>query len=248
MSNDTSPVVRVVHHSHENVCYDWVSADVLDYPSDYLTQESIKRFRDDYDLENPRNLNVAPSQLHPNSCAFVRSFIIVCEHFDIMPTSQGNDVFPELLFEADGAPLFPLYWTEKPTRIASLFEAELSVKARSEVEFLKELKKKSIGYSDVIDAEGDSVALERLLGTQSHKGQIPINVDPNTPASSVDPADPAKKRPILEENSEATSDQAHSIPAFTQPTTEAGQNSPIARPPPLDKWWLIFENSRVPKT
>ncbi|KAJ1416427.1 hypothetical protein SESBI_17386 [Sesbania bispinosa] len=91
-------------------------------------------------------------------------------------------IFPELLIGADRAPLFPLYWTEKPTRIAGLSEAELSVKARSEVEFLKDLKKNPIGCSDVIDVEGDFAALERLLGqkrdatssgTQSHTGQIP---------------------------------------------------------------------------
>ncbi|KAJ1389664.1 hypothetical protein SESBI_38108 [Sesbania bispinosa] len=335
MSDKILSVARVVHHTHENICYDWVSADILDYPSDYLTQESIKRFRDDYDLSNPRlensiivepchesdfichrkrpseadfiflydtffsklgitlpfsrfecnvlrNLNVAPSQLHPNSWAFVKSFIIVCEYFDIVPTVRkffyffnsksqreigwlslnsvprrgfllpfvqsykkfkggffrvrGSDDFPNLLIETDGSPLFPLYWTEKPTRIARLSEADLNVKARSEVEFLKGLKEKSIGCSDGEMAPKRPMSSKDLhsfyglrqkrgatsSGTQSHTDQIPINVDPNTPASSTDPT---QKRPRLEDNSEATSNQTHPIQTSTHPTTDADPSS-----------------------
>ncbi|KAJ1418112.1 hypothetical protein SESBI_16070 [Sesbania bispinosa] len=34
--------------------------------------------------------------------------------------------------------------------------------------------------------------------------------------------------------------QAHSTPASTQPTVEVGRNSPVAKHPPPDKWWLYF--------
>ncbi|KAJ1436706.1 hypothetical protein SESBI_04009 [Sesbania bispinosa] len=77
-------------------------------------------------------------------------------------------------------------------------------------------------------------------GTQSHTDQIPINVDPNTPASSTDPADPAKKRPRFEDNSEATSDQTHPIQTSTHPTTDADPSSLTIRPSP-NKWWLNFQ-------
>ncbi|KAJ1401436.1 hypothetical protein SESBI_28813 [Sesbania bispinosa] len=256
MSDKILPVARVVHHTHENICYDWVSADVLDYPSDYLTQEFIKRFRDDYDLSNPS----VPRRgfLLP----FVQSYKKFKGGFFRV---RGSDDFPNLLIGTDGSPLFPLYWTEKPTRIVGLSVADLNVKARSEVEFLKGLKKKSIGCFDVIDAEGDpgEMAPKRPMsakdlrsfyglgqkkgatssGTQSHTDQIPINVDPNTPASSIDPADPAQKRPRLEDNSETTSDQTHPI----QTSTDADPSSLTIRPS-LDKWWLNFQVFESPES
>ncbi|KAJ1412235.1 hypothetical protein SESBI_20612 [Sesbania bispinosa] len=67
-------------------------------------------------------------------------------------------------YDLDGAPQFPLYWTTNPSRIVGLSESDLSDRAKSEVEFLKSLKKKAISCSDVIDAEGDPSALTRLLG------------------------------------------------------------------------------------
>ncbi|KAJ1384008.1 hypothetical protein SESBI_42912 [Sesbania bispinosa] len=35
-----------------------------------------------------RSLNVAPTQLHPNSWTFVRAFIIICEYFGFKPTAR----------------------------------------------------------------------------------------------------------------------------------------------------------------
>ncbi|KAJ1394311.1 hypothetical protein SESBI_34254 [Sesbania bispinosa] len=96
-------------------------------------------------------------------------------------------------------------------------ESDLSEKARSEIEFLKDLKKKSLSCSDIINAEGDPVKLERLLDLRSFYGlrkkkeavksgsQSQAYQAPDTPRSTSTPIAPASKHSRTGENSDAIS-------------------------------------------
>ncbi|KAJ1397681.1 hypothetical protein SESBI_31616 [Sesbania bispinosa] len=100
-------------------------------------------------------------------------------------------------------------------------------------------KEPSSACSDIIEAEGDPVALERLLGqkrdksassSQNSQGQNLGPVNP-TPSGTLTP--PSPKRQRIEGTSE--------IPN-TNPTTQL--STELNRPPPADrvpdKWWLYF--------
>ncbi|KAJ1382348.1 hypothetical protein SESBI_44352 [Sesbania bispinosa] len=120
-------------------------------------------------------------------------------------------------------------------------EDDLSSTALADVEFLKTLKKKNLACSDIIEAEGDPAALERLLGQkrdksasscQNSQGQTQ-NPGSANPTPSVTPPPPSPKRQRLGGTSE--------IPN-TNATNQVGTE--LIRPPPVDrvpeKWWLYF--------
>ncbi|KAJ1438485.1 hypothetical protein SESBI_03102 [Sesbania bispinosa] len=194
--------VRVLSSSSSNPNYDWVLPEVLEKPSEYLSIQSINRFREEYDI------------------------------------GVGDESYPELLMEADGSPHFPLYWSDNLIRIRGLSESDLSEKAKVEVEFLKSLKKKNLSCSDIIEAEGDPSALERLLGQKRDKSastsQNSQSHGPTNPTPSGTPPPPSPKRQRLEENSDNT----------TNPNTTIQLGSELNRPPSVErvpeKWWLYF--------
>ncbi|KAJ1392647.1 DsbA family protein [Sesbania bispinosa] len=51
-SNSNTSQVRVLGSSTSNPSYDWVLLEVLEKTSEYLTPESIRNFREEYDLES----------------------------------------------------------------------------------------------------------------------------------------------------------------------------------------------------
>jgi hypothetical protein len=129
-----------------------------------------------------RALNVAPSQLHPNSWAFVKAYEIVSLGLGLEPrlgiffyfyyvkslsagklvslSSQPNrglftlyashvksfrNTFfrircgpnlPDLMFDKDGCPLFPFYWTSKPCMIKGVDEDLLTPYESEVIAFL----------------------------------------------------------------------------------------------------------------
>ncbi|RDX96118.1 hypothetical protein CR513_21264, partial [Mucuna pruriens] len=117
-----------------------------------------------------RALNVAPTQLHPNSWAFVRAFELMCEDLGRAPSlgvffwffrvKKAPKVYPgksgpSLMMDSSGTPLFPFYWTSQPTdlekwedefvgileNLPRLFCSELIKGSGFLVKLLKDLKK-----------------------------------------------------------------------------------------------------------
>ncbi|MCH91519.1 hypothetical protein A2U01_0012446, partial [Trifolium medium] len=80
-------------------------------------------------------MDVAPSQLHPNSWAFIKAFEIMCHGFepgrgrfshyasnfknyrDTFLSFRCGDDFSDLMFDNCGKPLFPFYWSSSPRPI-----------------------------------------------------------------------------------------------------------------------------------
>jgi hypothetical protein len=108
-------------------------------------------------------LNVAPSQLYPNSWVFVKAFELVCLGLDLerrlgvffyfnhikslflgiqvsissqpsLIRAYKNTFFrvrcspqlPDLMFDTEGSPLFPFYWTQNPLVIKGVDDTLLT--------------------------------------------------------------------------------------------------------------------------
>jgi hypothetical protein len=152
--------------------------------------------------------NVAPTQLHPNSWAFIKAFQLVCLRLEIDDPSiavffsfyqikslssksvvslssqpnrglfdlysshfknykdsfvrvRGGEGCQDVMYFADGEPLFPFYWTSNPRVIKGSVYERLSDFERQTVAYLKTLNQMSI--KDLLDAEGTPAVLERYL-------------------------------------------------------------------------------------
>jgi hypothetical protein len=161
-----------------------------------------------FEISMLRVLNVAPSQLHPNSRAFIKAFQLACLGLEIeQPSiavffsfyhiknlspgapvslcSQPNrklfhlfasnyksysdsfvrfrcgDGFPDLMFNAEGEPLFSFYWTTNPRVIKGVDHEKLDEFERETVAYLEMLCLMDIG--DLLSAEGKSNILEDYL-------------------------------------------------------------------------------------
>ncbi|KAJ1398043.1 DUF4102 domain-containing protein [Sesbania bispinosa] len=109
---------------------------------------------------------------------------------------MGSDSFPELLIRADRSSHFSLYWMTNLVRLAGLSESDLTNQARSEVEFLKSLKNRALSCSDIIDAEGDPAALERLLKSVKSASASQTSQALDTPYSSNTPRSNNTSNPL----------------------------------------------------
>lgn len=52
----------------------------------FFTKLNVRLPFSDFECDILRTLNVAPSQMHPNSWGFVRAFYLLCKNYDILPT------------------------------------------------------------------------------------------------------------------------------------------------------------------
>ncbi|MCH81866.1 hypothetical protein A2U01_0002659, partial [Trifolium medium] len=130
----------------------------------------------------PKVMNVAPSQLHPNSWAFVTAFELVCLGLGLEPSvgpARPGHVSPiasnfknyqnsffrvrcgpgcsDLMYDGEGEPLFPFYWTPKPRVIKGVNFSTLSEFEVQTMEFLESLSLMAI--RDLLDRETDHPSL-----------------------------------------------------------------------------------------
>jgi hypothetical protein len=154
-----------------------------------------------------RALNVAPSQLHPNSWAFVKAYELVCLGLGLEPrlvvffhfyyikslsvgklvslSSQPNmglftlyashvknfrntffrircgPQLSDLMFDKDGSPLFPFYWTSNPCEIKGVDERLLTPYESEAVAFLDSFSLFEI--KELLDLETDYPSLVAYL-------------------------------------------------------------------------------------
>ncbi|RDY08899.1 hypothetical protein CR513_06812, partial [Mucuna pruriens] len=123
-----------------------------------------------------RAINVAPTQLHPNSWAFIRAFELLCEDLGRAPSLGVFFWFfrvkktpkvcpgkssPSLMADPSGTPFFPFYWTSQPAVSITIVRKDLE---RWEDEFISELETlPRLFCSELIRGSGFSVKLLKDL-------------------------------------------------------------------------------------
>ncbi|KAJ1398540.1 hypothetical protein SESBI_31019 [Sesbania bispinosa] len=211
--------VRVLSSSSSNPNYDWVLPEVLEKPSEYLSVQSIQKFRDEYDIGvgNPK----------------VESSIVV----EPCLPEEGR-VLPRVSEGGRWVPSFSSLLVEQPESDQGPLGVRFDRKSLSRCHFLKSLKKKNLSCCDIIEAKGDPAALEHLFGKNRDKStstsQNSQSQGPSNPTPTGTPPPPSPKRQRLE----GTSDNTANPTATSQPNLE------MIRPPSVDripeKWWLYF--------
>ncbi|QCE11276.1 hypothetical protein DEO72_LG10g2509 [Vigna unguiculata] len=145
----------------------------------HFSQLHVRLPLDDFTMGVLRALNVAPTQLHPNSWAYLQAFRILCHRPSISRLdafSQSFKHFKDGYFKvvvkeggkayflnADGSPKFPLSWTNNPSWYKDMGMDELSVGDKEVVEtllkFVDKLPTKGLvrvynSVHPIIDIEG----------------------------------------------------------------------------------------------
>ncbi|KOM49471.1 hypothetical protein LR48_Vigan08g029800 [Vigna angularis] len=102
----------------ERVCYsrENASSDFFYYYASPFYDLYLRFPFTTFQMDVLRTLNVAPSQLHPNSWGYVQAFAVLCRALAIRPT----------FFDGEGNPKFPLYWTQDPLRFTSWSEDKMT--------------------------------------------------------------------------------------------------------------------------
>ncbi|RDX93466.1 hypothetical protein CR513_24269, partial [Mucuna pruriens] len=150
-----------------------------------------------------RALNVAPTQLHPNSWAFVRAFELLCKDLGKAPTLGArrkllrpflesyktfkeqffrvapSDPNSRFLIDREGRQYFPLQWTRQPAVSISVDVKNLESWERA---FIAELKDLPVYHSaDIIKGEGYST--KALAELRKRKGR---NAQPPPPPADIE--------------------------------------------------------------
>ncbi|KOM52333.1 hypothetical protein LR48_Vigan09g099200 [Vigna angularis] len=121
-----------VFHGRENATHDFFYCYASPF-YDLYVRLPLTNFQ----MEVLRTLNVAPTQLHPNSWGYMQAFAVMCQALAIRPTvalflrffrcrpvaKKGRTYF----FDEDGNPKFPLYWTQDPLRFTLWAEDKMTI-------------------------------------------------------------------------------------------------------------------------
>ncbi|KAK2435431.1 hypothetical protein QL285_020489 [Trifolium repens] len=168
----------------------------MEISSMYDSAESVAEFRKKYDVygdfeeENVvlepvvagETLNVAPTQLSPNSWSFVKAFELICFGLDILDSSVavffsfyhikntflrvcGAVGVQNVMYSSEGEPLFPFYWTSNPRLVKGTVYGSLSKFERDTVAYLQSCNQMS--PRDLLDAEGAPAVLDKYLKDMS---------------------------------------------------------------------------------
>ncbi|KAJ1378242.1 hypothetical protein SESBI_48046 [Sesbania bispinosa] len=88
---------------------------------------------------------------------------------------QGVDASSNLLFDSNGSPHFPLFWSLEPHKVPQTPLSLLSEEDRAAVEWLK--KHKNIDCSALLENEDNPAGLQALLGSMPPKSQTTKTMD-----------------------------------------------------------------------
>ncbi|XP_029126313.1 uncharacterized protein LOC114915601, partial [Cajanus cajan] len=176
---------------------------------------------DDYFMSILRLLNVAPSQLHPNTWAAMQGFRHLCLALGLQPTPhlflhfytsrptkkakwlsliRHNDcllqpfttsykkfkvgfmkvmIRPEpgkkYFFDAEGNPLFPLYWTRKPRKYDTVSKSRMSPEERMSLSFLDKLPR-PLPCRPLIRLFESADVVEELIGIMAAHGDDDLDI------------------------------------------------------------------------
>ncbi|QCD86377.1 hypothetical protein DEO72_LG3g898 [Vigna unguiculata] len=89
----------------------------------HFSQLHIRLLFDEFTMGVLRLLNVAPTQLHPNSWAYLQAFRLLYGFFKVVIKQVGCSHF----YIANGNTKFPFFWTGNPWRYKVMAREELSV-------------------------------------------------------------------------------------------------------------------------
>ncbi|QCE04051.1 hypothetical protein DEO72_LG8g2084 [Vigna unguiculata] len=125
----------------------------------HFSQLHVRLPLDDFTMGVLRALNVAPTQLHPNSWAYLQAFRILYGYFKVVVKEGGKSHF----LNADGSAKFPFSWTNNPSRYKDMGMEELSAGDKEVVgmllKFVDKLPTKGLvrvynSVHPIIDIEG----------------------------------------------------------------------------------------------
>ncbi|KAJ1381368.1 hypothetical protein SESBI_45188 [Sesbania bispinosa] len=88
---------------------------------------------------------------------------------------RGIDASSDLLFNSDGIPHFPLFWSLEPHRVPQTPLSALSEDDRAAVEWLR--KQKNIDCCALLENEDNPAGLQALLGNMPPKSQMTKTMD-----------------------------------------------------------------------
>ncbi|KAJ1375962.1 hypothetical protein SESBI_50442 [Sesbania bispinosa] len=94
---------------------------------------------------------------------------------DRAPRVRGTDASSDLLFNSDGSPHFPLFWSLEPHKVPQTPLSLLSDDDRNAVEWLR--KQKNIDCAALLENEDNPVGLQTLLGNMPPKSQTTKTMD-----------------------------------------------------------------------
>ncbi|KAJ1389217.1 hypothetical protein SESBI_38492 [Sesbania bispinosa] len=185
-------------NEHERICDSYLvdhSVPLYTYLYDtFFTKLNLRLPFSTFERGLLHTLNIPPSQLHPNSWAFVRAYQIMCRHYSLVPDLEkffaffqvklpssheigvrGIDASSDLLFNSDGVPHFPLFWSLEPHRVPQTPLSALSEDDRAAVEWLR--MQKNIDCCALLENEDNPAGLQALLGNMPPKSQMTKPMD-----------------------------------------------------------------------
>ncbi|KAJ1379627.1 hypothetical protein SESBI_46734 [Sesbania bispinosa] len=183
---------------NERICDSYLADDSVPFYTylydTFFTKLNLRLPFSDFEKSLLNILNVPPSQLHPN-IKLPSSSELGWISFNNIPKKgvittytssyklwkqkffrvRGIDASSNLLFDSNGSPHFPLFWSLEPHKVPQTPLSLLSEEDKAVVELLR--KQKNIDCSALLENEDNSARLQALLGSMPPKSQTTKTMD-----------------------------------------------------------------------
>ncbi|KAJ1379330.1 hypothetical protein SESBI_47004 [Sesbania bispinosa] len=175
--------------SYDFVSYSWVDPSLVETSSVYRSSKEAVAFTEENDFvrKDFKGTVESPTQLHPNSWAFIRGFEILCRSYNYVPTTLKFFYFFQVRFtrplgiiqinshpgtvafykDKDGCDAFPLYWSPRPNAILGVDLSYFSTSDLAEIRYLE--NRVPLKYSKLIELEGEPEKLKKYIVKMSPK-------------------------------------------------------------------------------
>ncbi|KOM57885.1 hypothetical protein LR48_Vigan11g091800 [Vigna angularis] len=159
-AKDADNILLTVCRSNERACHgrEGHNTDFFYVYSTLFRDLGVRLPFTDFQSNVLRDLNVAPTQLHPNGSGYMRAIVVVCTTLALTPRSTAFLHFFRAIpffkvsikeegrfsfYLDEGQPKFPFYWTEHPKKVVSRAKSSMTPEEFEIVGLIDQLPRKT---------------------------------------------------------------------------------------------------------